>query len=84
MSIKYVSDQYDESILTEFLTEGLMMKEFNHRNILSLIGLTILGSQPCVILPFMENGDLNKYLRKQTKIGNGIEVSQNSITSIMR
>ena len=39
------------------------MKEFNHPNVLSLIGISIENSQPMIILPFMENGDLEAYLR---------------------
>jgi len=39
------------------------MKDFNHINVLTLIGISFENSQPIIILPFMENGDLESYLR---------------------
>ncbi|RWS12104.1 hepatocyte growth factor receptor-like protein, partial [Dinothrombium tinctorium] len=47
-----------------FLQEGLMMKDFKHENVLSLIGVCFDANQsPMVILPFMANGDLLTYVR---------------------
>ena len=39
------------------------MKDFNHKHVLSLIGVSIdpMGV-PLVVLPFMANGNLKKYL----------------------
>ncbi|XP_033744660.1 hepatocyte growth factor receptor-like [Pecten maximus] len=50
----------------EFMNEALIMKDFNHPNVLSLIGVCIdKGEFPLVILPFMENGDLLAYIRDE-------------------
>ena len=41
------------------------MKELNHPNVLKLIGVCLDGSPaPFIIIPFMENGSLLSYLRK--------------------
>jgi len=50
--------------LENFLKEGVMMKEFNHPNIIKIYGVcTAPGEYPIIILPFMENGDLRTFLR---------------------
>ena len=55
----------DTSTVESFLREGLIMKDFNHRHVLSLVGVSIdpLGV-PIIVLPFMANGNLKKYLMK--------------------
>lgn len=46
-----------------FLEEGLMMKDFEHENVLALIGVTFDASGlPMVITPFMLYGDLRSYI----------------------
>ena len=41
------------------------MKDLNHPNILRLIGICVDGGPaPFIITPFMENGSLLSYLRK--------------------
>ncbi|XP_072181531.1 hepatocyte growth factor receptor-like [Diadema setosum] len=51
--------------ITCFLREGIMMKDFKHRNVLALIGVCISSdtNMPYVILPFMQNGDILTYVR---------------------
>ncbi|CAI9717985.1 hepatocyte growth factor receptor-like [Octopus vulgaris] len=47
-----------------FLTEAIIMKDFDHENILSLIGICLGKDQmPLVVLPYMLHGDLLSYLR---------------------
>ncbi|KAG9509328.1 Hepatocyte growth factor receptor [Fragariocoptes setiger] len=47
-----------------FLEEGLMMKDFKHENVLTLIGVAFESTGlPLVILPFMSHGDLLSYIR---------------------
>lgn len=46
-----------------FLEEGLMMKDFEHENVLSLIGVTFDSTgMPMVITPYMHYGDLRSYI----------------------
>ncbi|ELT88535.1 hypothetical protein CAPTEDRAFT_101786, partial [Capitella teleta] len=46
-----------------FLKEALMMRDFRHRHVLSLIGIAFdLDGSPMVVLPFMEQGDLRRYI----------------------
>ena len=47
-----------------FLKEALIMKDFQHRHVMRLVGICLGNDQlPLVILPFMQQGDLLSYLR---------------------
>lgn len=42
------------------------MKVFAHRNILMLRGVVLdVGSAPCIVMPYMANGSLKKYLQRE-------------------
>ena len=50
----------------ELLKECVKMIEFDHPNILKLIGVCLDGGPaPYIIMPFMENGSLLSYLIKE-------------------
>ncbi|XP_041610722.1 tyrosine-protein kinase Mer isoform X2 [Vulpes lagopus] len=60
-------DNFSQREIEEFLSEAACMKDFNHPNVIRLLGVCIeLSSQgipkPMVILPFMKYGDLHTYL----------------------
>ena len=41
------------------------MQQFNHRNVIRLLGVVVQGlSGPSIVMPFMANGNLSSYLRK--------------------
>ena len=45
--------------------EILKMKHFDHPNVMTLIGVCVsIGGGPAIIMPYMENGSLLSYLRK--------------------
>ena len=44
------------------------MKHFNHPNVMTLIGVCVsVGGGPAIVMPFMENGSLLNYLRRDKK-----------------
>ncbi|KAK2159982.1 hypothetical protein LSH36_142g03005 [Paralvinella palmiformis] len=45
-----------------FIEESARMAGFTNNHILSLIGITVKDERPCIILPYMENGDLHSYI----------------------
>ena len=58
---------YDHSTSEELVRECIIitMKDLNHPHILRLIGICVDGGcAPFIITPFMENGSLLSYLRK--------------------
>lgn len=72
MLLKYGSHDLgsNDVDVTAFLNEALIMKDFNHPNVLTLIGITLdKGEFPMVILPFMQNGSLLSYIRNENNVG---------------
>ena len=59
---------YSDLQITEIIAEAQKMRTFNHINVLPLVGVCI-GLQdstvPCIVMPFMSNGSLLSYLRKE-------------------
>lgn len=52
-----------------FLEEGLMMRDFEHDNVLALIGVTFdSNGLPMVITPFMLYGDLRSYISDEASL----------------
>ena len=42
------------------------MKKFEHPNVMNLIGVCIdVGERPYIVMPFMANGSLLTYLKKE-------------------
>ena len=53
---------------SEFLDEAIAMKDFNHENVLMLIGVAIKNERPLIILPFMANGDLKSFVSNKENV----------------
>ena len=57
----FVEDDVD-SLVQEFL----QMKQFEHPNVMGLIGVCLdAGPAPYIVLPFMANGNLLSYLKQR-------------------
>ncbi|KAM8852572.1 tyrosine-protein kinase Mer isoform 1-T1 [Synchiropus picturatus] len=60
-------DSFSQREIEEFLNEAACMKDFNHPNVIRLLGVCLeVGPgncpKPMVILPFMKYGDLHSFL----------------------
>ncbi|XP_054456867.1 tyrosine-protein kinase receptor TYRO3 [Anoplopoma fimbria] len=59
---------YSQEDLHEFLSEAEIMKNFDHENVVRLLGVTLQREQdsplpvPLVIMPYMKHGDLRRFL----------------------
>ena len=52
----------------KFVEESLKMSRFKHAHVMGLIGVCLdAGSTPYIIMPYMANGSLLKYLRRERK-----------------
>ena len=55
--------------MRDFLREGLRMKDFNHANVLDLIGISFNDDNaPLILIPFMANGDLDTWMRDRARM----------------
>ena len=57
---------FDQNQINDMLKESLKMWKFNHPNVLTLTGVCIDGGPaPYIVMPFMANGSLLSYLKKE-------------------
>nr|XP_046257937.1 tyrosine-protein kinase Mer [Scatophagus argus] len=66
-------DSFSQREIEEFLNEAACMKDFNHPNVIKLLGVCLEVDsghfpKPMVILPFMKYGDLHSFLLR-TRLG---------------
>ena len=65
MIIICVAGLYDKSTVRDMLKECAKMYNFDHPNVLTLRGVCLDGgTAPYIIMPFMANGSLLAYLKK--------------------
>jgi serine/threonine protein kinase len=80
---------YDHDKVRDMLKECLRMSKFDHLHVLTLKGVCLDGGPaPYIIMPFMANGSLLTYLRKNRKAlvvcnGSTDDVSDTGITNII-
>ena len=41
------------------------MHDLDHRNVMSLVGVYFIKSDPCIVMPYMEKGSLLAHLKKE-------------------
>lgn len=69
VAVKTLKNLNSHQELDAFLREAFIMKDFDHPNVMTLIGLVFPQEKaPCLILPYMSNKDLLQYLRDESRI----------------
>ncbi len=64
-SVNNFSGFYDQSQVEEMIRESIKMSDFDHPNVLTLIGVCVDGGPaPYIVTPFMSNGSLFCYLKR--------------------
>ena len=54
--------------VNKFVEESLKMSRFKHVHVMGLIGVCLdSGSAPYIIMPYMANGSLIKYLKRERR-----------------
>ena len=59
----YATGIFSASDLNSLVEESLKMSNFNHPNVMKLIGVCIDRDTPYIVMPYMTNGSLLSYLR---------------------
>jgi abelson tyrosine-protein kinase 1 len=54
-------------VVDDFLREANLMKKFKHKNLVQLIGVCTRDDPFCIIMEFMQGGNLLDYLRNIEK-----------------
>ncbi|VDM48532.1 unnamed protein product [Toxocara canis] len=64
VAIKTLKPGSSEKSKSDFLMEASIMGQFNHENVIRLIGVVTKSEPVMIITEFMENGSLDQFLRK--------------------
>ena len=66
-NIFYLGD-FDQVQVDKFVKESTKMSRFKHSHVMGLIGVCLdTDSAPYIIMPYMANGSLLNYLKKERK-----------------
>lgn len=63
MAVKTLKEEADDEMCANFEKEACLLAELDHANIIGLLGVCAVGKPMCLLLEFMELGDLRQYLR---------------------
>lgn len=64
--ISLCTGNFDQVEVDNFVEESLKMSRFKHAHVMGLIGVCLdAGPAPYIIMPYMANGSLLQYLRKE-------------------
>ena len=60
----FLTDDADEKTQRDFLGEAHMLAQFQHNNVMGLFGAVTVTKPVLIVIHYMPNGDLRKYLIK--------------------
>lgn len=58
-----LKENASDEMRRDFEREASLMVEFNHVNIVRLLGVCVVGKPLCLLFEYMSKGDLNEFLR---------------------
>ena len=62
----FFSGYFDQTEIDKIMEESLKMRKFRHPHVMGLIGVCLdAGPAPCIVMPYMANGSLLSYLKKE-------------------
>ena len=62
----FVTGFFDQKSATEMMKESEKMQDFEHLHVLIITGVCVdAGSTPYIVMPFMANGSLLAYIKKE-------------------
>nr|XP_018913986.1 PREDICTED: tyrosine-protein kinase transmembrane receptor Ror2 isoform X1 [Bemisia tabaci] len=68
VAVKMLKDEASEDLQVDFEREACLLAEFDHPNIVKLLGVCAVGKPMCLLFEYMGRGDLNEFLRSCSPI----------------
>uniref|UniRef100_T1JV35 receptor protein-tyrosine kinase n=2 Tax=Tetranychus urticae TaxID=32264 RepID=T1JV35_TETUR len=66
VAVKMLKEEASEDLQSDFEREACLMAEFDHPNIVKLLGVCAVGKPMCLLFEYMGKGDLNEFLRSHS------------------
>lgn len=66
VAVKMLKDDASSDLQVDFEREACLLSEYDHPNIVKLLGVCAVGRPMCLLFEFMERGDLNEFLRSSS------------------
>lgn len=63
VAVKMLKEDAGNDLQKDFEREACLLSEYDHPNIIRLLGVCAVGRPMCLLFEFMSNGDLNEFLR---------------------
>lgn len=63
-----LKDEASQDLQVDFEREACLLAEFDHPNIVKLLGVCAIGKPMCLLFEFMAKGDLNDFLRSSVPL----------------
>lgn len=83
VAIKKLKPDAESSLMEAFEKEVKFMSRLKHDNVVRLLGVCT-AAESFIMMEYMENGDLNQFLQKQTLMSDSISgLQENEITPII-
>jgi hypothetical protein len=73
VAVKKQKKDADSSTKTAFQDEIRFLSKLKHANVVRLLGVCTKGNSPFMVVEYMENGDLNQFLRKQKLVSDNTQ-----------
>ncbi|TRY83075.1 hypothetical protein DNTS_013537 [Danionella cerebrum] len=65
VAVKMLKEEASADMQNDFQREAALMAEFDHPNIVRLLGVCAVGKPMCLMFEYMAYGDLNEFLRRR-------------------
>ncbi|XP_069370096.1 muscle, skeletal receptor tyrosine-protein kinase [Paralichthys olivaceus] len=66
VAVKMLKEEASPDMQNDFQREAALMAEFDHPNIVRLLGVCAVGKPMCLMFEYMAHGDLNEFLRRRS------------------
>ncbi|KAM9425767.1 muscle, skeletal receptor tyrosine-protein kinase [Pholidichthys leucotaenia] len=66
VAVKMLKEEASADMQNDFQREAALMAEFDHPNIVRLLGVCAVGKPMCLMFEYMAQGDLNEFLRRRS------------------
>ncbi|XP_056289248.1 muscle, skeletal receptor tyrosine-protein kinase [Pseudoliparis swirei] len=81
VAVKMLKEEASADMQNDFQREAALMAQFDHPNIVRLLGVCAVGKPMCLMFEYMAHGDLNEFLRRRSPSQSVRTLSRGSFSS---